>query len=152
MGSFVDLDSPGLALAGETARDVHGIAPQVVDEFLRADHAGDDRTRCDANAQLQRLAFQREFPSCYLAHGECKFGDRGAVPGLARDQTAGHHVRIAYGLDLLQPEVFGSGIERRKQAIEQRKYLRRLEYAGYPGEIHDVRKHHRDLREAVGNR
>ena len=38
-GAFGDLDGAGLALAFHSAREVHRVAPQVVDELLGADHA-----------------------------------------------------------------------------------------------------------------
>src|SRR5262249_25365637 len=37
-----DLDPPGRSVGLHTARRVHGVAPEVVQEALAADHAGDD--------------------------------------------------------------------------------------------------------------
>src|SRR5574343_2019641 len=43
VGGCIDLDHAGGAFAGNPAGQVDGIAPQVVDEFLFADDAGNDR-------------------------------------------------------------------------------------------------------------
>ena len=48
-----DLDLSGRALGLHPARRVHGVAPEVVEEALRADHAGDDRSGVDADPQLE---------------------------------------------------------------------------------------------------
>src|SRR5690349_2376029 len=51
-GAVGDEDLAGLAVGFETAGDVHGVAPDVVGEFARADDAGDERSGVDADAEL----------------------------------------------------------------------------------------------------
>ena len=53
VSGFIHLHHAGNALAGDAAGDVDGIAPQVVNEFLFADYAGDDRPRADPDAHFK---------------------------------------------------------------------------------------------------
>src|SRR6185503_18670749 len=51
-----DLDPAGYARRLHPRCEVHGVAPQVELEPLRADHAGDDRATGHADPDLQRHA------------------------------------------------------------------------------------------------
>ena len=48
-----DLNASRQRVGFHAARRIHGIAPDVIDEFVRADHAGHDRAAVDADARLK---------------------------------------------------------------------------------------------------
>src|SRR5207247_2653426 len=54
LGRAGDVDAAGAAARFQAARNVHGVAPDVVDELVPADDAGDDRAGVDADAELER--------------------------------------------------------------------------------------------------
>src|SRR5688572_29328197 len=49
-----DLDATRGPVGLHPTRRVYGVAPEVVQESLPPDHAGDDRSRVDSDAQLER--------------------------------------------------------------------------------------------------
>jgi hypothetical protein len=48
-----DLDLAGDAMTFHAAGKVHGVAPKIIDKFLNANDAGDDRTGVDADAHRE---------------------------------------------------------------------------------------------------
>src|SRR6266540_2172518 len=53
VGGRGNLDGSQLAQRLHAAGDVHGVAPEVVDEFFASDDPGDDRPAADADAKLE---------------------------------------------------------------------------------------------------
>lgn len=49
----IAVDGPGKRFVGESTGQIHLVAPNVIDELVFADHAGDDRSGADADAQRQ---------------------------------------------------------------------------------------------------
>ena len=76
VGRFVDLDVPRRPFAGDPAGQIDSVAPQVVDELLLADDAGDDRAGADADADIEPHVVDREIALQQVAHGDGQFGDR----------------------------------------------------------------------------
>ena len=85
-------------------RRVHRVTPDVVDEFVGADHARKQFPAVQADAQLHGLVELDSHPRAQLAHFECHFGHRGGVVGPRLRQPASDHVAVADRLDLFQPE------------------------------------------------
>src|SRR6185369_16821350 len=51
-----DVHHPRFAVRFHPTRGVHGVSPDVVNELALADHAGDDWTGMDADANAERFA------------------------------------------------------------------------------------------------
>src|ERR1700733_12044664 len=64
VGAAGDLDGPARALGFHTARQIHGRAPEIVDELLAADDAGHHRAGVDANAERELVIAE-----CPRRHG-----------------------------------------------------------------------------------
>ena len=78
VGAAGDLDGPGLAVGFHTARQIHGRAPEIIDELLAADDAGHHWARVDANAEGELLV--PECPARYrLPHVERELDEGGRV-------------------------------------------------------------------------
>ena len=79
-GRLGDVDPAGQAVRLEPAREVHRVAPDVVDELVDPDHAGDHRPGVDADPDLER---DLEGPVDPLERGEHGEGELGHRRGLA---------------------------------------------------------------------
>jgi hypothetical protein len=152
VGSLIDLDDAGNAFAGDPTGDVHGVAPEVVDELLLADDTGDHRPGTDADAQFEAHLVELK-SSCSRRHisSAMSASARSDVAALVVE-AGGHHVGVADGLDLLQAILLGQFVEAREDLVEHGENLLRRQAFGDPGEVHDVGEHHRDFGKAVGDR
>lgn len=84
-------------------RRVHRVAEQAVARHLEADHAGDDRSGVEPDAQLELLV--RPVPDAEVPHGlQEPQRHAGDLPGVhaavAHRQARDHHVSVAYRLHL----------------------------------------------------
>ena len=111
MGRLRDLDAARRTLGLHPARDVHRVAPEVVQEPLPADDASDDRARVHPDSELE--AEVPDGPAGRHRRGHVKGEareDRGMVR--ARVGNAGRdHVGVADRLDLLEAVTLGQGVE-----------------------------------------
>src|SRR5207302_2306397 len=97
-----DLDPVRRALRLHPARDVDRVTPEVVQEPLPADDAGDDRARVDPDAQLEPEVADAIARSGGLDHVEGEEGKDPGVVGSRVGDARGDHVAVADGLDLLE--------------------------------------------------
>ena len=81
----------------------HGVAPQVVDEWLLADDPGDDRSRVDPNPQLETLPASHRRCRNRSSHVERQERGPSRMIGVRIRHPRGRHVAIADGIDLLEP-------------------------------------------------
>ena len=123
VGRGVALDHSGYAFRRDATGDVYGIAPQVVDEFFLAQHAGNYRSGTDADANLEVRGIDREVAPQQIAHGHRHVGDRAGVVVDVFVQAAGNHVGIADGLDFFQPVLLRQFVEGGKYPVQHREYL-----------------------------
>ena len=100
---FGNLGQVSEAVGLHTAGDIDGIAPEIVDEFLTADNAGDDGPDVDAHTQADGFAMKAFVIFNRLQHKEREFGDRFGMIGARLRDAGSDHVGVADGLDLLQP-------------------------------------------------
>jgi len=103
------------AARGTPARRVHGVAPEVVDEFAPADHARHHRSGVDPDPNCEPtpsgpLRDHRDL----IPHRKRQAGDRLEVVRPWLWQPARHHVGVADRLDLLDALRLGEPVERRE--------------------------------------
>ena len=149
---FVHLDHTRDSFAGDAAGDVDGVAPQVVDELLLADDAGDDRAGADADAYFEVHLVDLEVALQQVAHFEREIDERGRIIAAFVVQTAGDHVGVADGLDLFQAVSLSEFVERRENPVQHGEHLLRRESFGNPREVDDIDEHHRDVGESIRDR
>jgi hypothetical protein len=123
VGHGVALDHAWHAFGSDAAGEVDRVAPEVVNEFLPAQHAGDDRSGTDTDADFQMRSIDREVAAQQVAHGNRHVGDRRCVVIDLLIEAAGDHVGVADGLDLFEAVVFRQFIEGGKDPVQHREYL-----------------------------
>jgi hypothetical protein len=69
----------------------------------------------------------------------------------ADGESAGDHVGVADGLDLLQPVTLGQLVERREQLVQDLHHLLGPAALAAPGEVHQVGEQHGDLGKPVSD-
>ena len=100
------------------AREVHGRSPEIVDELLAADDAGDHGPRIDADAERKRLA--AECPARHgVAHVERELNESGRVVDPFTRHPGGDHVAVADRLDLFETVLFDEIVEDGEDFIEE---------------------------------
>ena len=85
-----------------------------------------------------------------ISHLDGHVGNVGGVSDAVAIKSAHHHIRVAHGLDFLEPVFFTQHIEARKYPVQQTHHLGRSEHFGELGKIHQVHKHHGDIRITIG--
>ncbi len=154
VGTATDIDLARFAAAFHAAGGVHGIAPDVVREFLDAHDASDHRTGVDANADVEAgktfgLPFQAVTADELLDLQ--RSGDH--VPGVrgVRDRkTSSGHVCIADGLDLLDAMLLHDVVEGLEAMVDLRHERLRRHGLGHLREVLEVGEEHGDLIEELG--
>src|ERR1700733_5827748 len=110
VGAAGDLDRPALPMRFHAARQVHRLAPEIVDELFAADHAGDHRPGIDADAERKRLA--AECPARHrFPHVESELHQSGRVIGPLARRPRRDHVAVTDRLDLFEAVLFDEIIE-----------------------------------------
>src|SRR4051812_36936330 len=100
------------------AGGVYGIAPQIVDEFTRADDAGDNRSGVDADPNAQLRATSHVELADALEHAERETGHfRGMIRLMVRYATH-RHVTVTDCLDLLDAIPRGDFVKLREEIVE----------------------------------
>src|SRR5260370_3964119 len=89
------LDAARLAGGLQPARHVDGVAPQIVAEFVLADHAGHHASGVDADAQIEVLLALASQALGEFDHLDGKVGDGGGMVLSCRRDTRGDHVGVA---------------------------------------------------------
>ncbi|MPN39664.1 hypothetical protein SDC9_187192 [bioreactor metagenome] len=125
MGCGIDVDHAWRAFAGDSAGEIDGVAPQVVDEFLLADNASNDGAGADTDAHLDAHVVDREIPMQQVAHGDGQFGDGARVVAGFVVQAARDHVGVADGFYFFHAIAFGQFVEGGENPIEHGKNLLR---------------------------
>src|SRR6266511_5714981 len=92
VGGFGNLNGSKLAERFHAAGSVHGIAPEVVNEFLAADDSSDDGAGADADAELKTFPVARIELGDHFLHVEGHFRHRFHVVWSGHGQAAHHHV------------------------------------------------------------
>ena len=131
----------------EPAGDVDRVAPQVVDELGRADHAGHDRAAMQPDPDLPRVAGVADGG----LHGEREVSRGPDVVTGRPGQPGGGHVRVADRLDLLDAERRAGRVEGREQRVERGHQLPDLEPRRDLGEPDEVAEDDRDVVVPVGD-
>jgi hypothetical protein len=76
---------------------VHGVAPEVVEEALPADHAGHHRARIDADPELEAEVLDFVVRAHRIKHVERHVRDRASMVGAWCRNARGDHAAIADG-------------------------------------------------------
>src|SRR6516165_11638899 len=101
------------------ARGIHRIAPHVVDEFVRPDHARNDRAGVNSYARLQLKSCFLRNDIDHLQHARGKRYDAKDVVGLRPGNAGRYHVGVADGLYLLYPVFEGKAVESREYPAQE---------------------------------
>ena len=133
-------------------RRVDRVAPQVVQEALAADDAGDDRPGVDADPEHEVEVADGTVGARGGDHVEREQGQDAGVVGPRVGDARRDHVGVADGLDLLEAVALGERVELAEQSIEQPDDLGRRQPVRSRREVDDVREQHRRRRELVGDR
>ena len=133
------------------ARDVHGISPEVVQEALATDDAGDHRAGIDTDAQLKAEVSDGLAGPHGVEHVERQQCECAGVISAGCRNSGGDHVAIADGLDLLEAVPLGEGVEVAEQVVEHPDHLGGRQVLSTRGEIDDVREEDRSLAELIGD-
>src|SRR6476660_1979669 len=110
-----DLDAVGRPLRLHAARGIDRVTPQVIQEALAADDAGNDGTRVDADPKLQTEIPDVRARSCGIDHVEGKRCKGLGVIWSRRRHARGDHVAVADGLELL----YAISVRERVKVAEQ---------------------------------
>src|SRR5579863_3366935 len=103
-----------------TAGQVHGVAPEIVDELSRSNDTRHDRPGVETDSDLQVGAvLPIELPK-NAKQVESYPGYRASVVRSPVGQTAHRHVAITDGLDLFDAVPLTHRVEPAKQVIQQR--------------------------------
>ena len=135
---LADLDAARHAVRLEAAGSVDGVAPQVVDELVAADDAGDHGTAVHADADRQ-LDAETVAEACHgVLHRERHLRRRLGMVVSRLGEAGSDHVGVADGLDLLHPEPERERVEGAEDLVEQSHDPNRLRPRHERGEVHDV--------------
>ena len=85
-----DVDLARQAIAFHAFGGVYGVAPDVVDKFAGAEHAGNQRTGVEADSQLEPLADDPAGGLDGIEHRERHLRNRGGVVASLLRKTARH--------------------------------------------------------------
>src|SRR3984957_2784162 len=128
-----DLDRPALPMGFHAARQVHRVAPEIVDELLAADDASDHRSGIDADAEPKRHA--AECPARHgFAHVESELHQSERVVGPLARRPGGDHIAVADRLDLLEAVLFDQVVEDGENLVEEIDQAERRHRRGHWGE------------------
>ena len=133
------------------AGQVHGVAPQIVDEFDRADDASHHRPGVETDTELQVGAtIPIELPK-NAKHVQSHLGHYSGVVRTRLRQTAYCHVAITNRLDLLDAVPLAGRVKPAKQVIEQRNQFPSRCLRRESGEAYHIGEKNRDLSKSVGD-
>ena len=119
------------------ARQVHRRAPEIVDELLAADDAGDHRSGIDADAERKPLA--AECPARNrVAHVEGKLDQSQRVVGSLARHASGDHVAVADRLDLFEAVLLDEIVESGEDLVEQVDQAQRNHRRSHRGEPDNI--------------
>ena len=107
----LDQNTAGGRLGRQPARDVYGVAPQVVDELLDPDHAGYDRAGTNADMHAECFARGRITLAHIVLYVQRHIGDRFGIFGILLGQPSRRHIGIAYGLDFFDPMLLSQHVK-----------------------------------------
>src|SRR5215469_15020378 len=101
-----NVDAAGQTIGFHSLGGIYGVAPDIICNFVGAEHTGDDRpSGVDPDAQLQLFIETATGGVGGVEHGQCHFCDRdGGSRRLPLDPT-GHHIAVADCLDGLESVV-----------------------------------------------
>jgi hypothetical protein len=90
---------------------VHGVAPHIVDELVRANDPGCDRAGMDADPRLHFQLCRFGNGGYSFEHARRKRGNAVCVVGLSFGNSGSDHVGVANGLDLFHTVFRGEAVE-----------------------------------------
>ena len=133
------------------ARGIHRIAPHVVDEFVRPDHARNDRAGVNSYPRLQLKACLVGNDINHLQHARGKRHDAKDVVGLRPGNAGRHHVGVADGLYLFHPVFEGKAIESGEYAAQERDGAVGRQFLTERGKPDEVAKQDCCVDDSIGN-
>jgi len=149
-----DVHAAHLAAGFHAGGGVHGIAPDVVLEFLHAHDAGHHGSGVDAGAHAECEQPLRRPLGMAFGHERLHLqgcGDHIGGRGVLRvGQAAGAHVGIADGLDLLDAAAGDDLVEGLEAGVEFGQQFRRPHLGAHGGESLEIGEQHGDLVEVLG--
>ena len=101
----------GTFSAGQTARDGHGVAPEVVEELATADHTADHGTGIDAHGERESGVLVAVEETDDAHHLLRELDDAARVVGAVHGQSAHGEIGTADGFDFLDAGFFRRFIE-----------------------------------------
>eukprot|EP00760_Papus_ankaliazontas_P018316 PhM_4_TR17459/c0_g1_i2/m.36770 len=138
-----------LHLVGEHNR----VAPQIIGNFLEANHTGDGGTRVDTKTHAERMAvvvdlvvFVKSFE-----HVQCTLTHSHAVVDLGLVQAPDDEVGITDCLDLLDLQKIANNVELTEDVVQEFNHLRRAETATRKSKVHKVREENGHILVLVGD-
>ena len=102
-----------------STRNVHGIAPQVVDEFAFSNDAGDHGPCMDANSHRELVPSTPVDAIDDIEHIERKSCNRLRVIRTMLRKPCGDHICVADRFDFLQTVTLGQVVEFREYPIQE---------------------------------
>src|SRR5262245_1263866 len=94
-----DVDTAGSAEAFHAARGIHSVAPDIINELVRANHAGNDRPNMNPDPDFQIDIQTGAHPLYDIQHLDRECGHSVRVVRQWLGQTAGDHIGVADGLN-----------------------------------------------------
>ena len=101
MGCLRELNLAGHTMGFHPGGRVHRIAPEVIGEFLLADHPSNHRTGMEPNPDLQGLTRMAIMTCNHLLHPERHFRHLLSMIKASDRHTGHRHVSITNGFDFL---------------------------------------------------
>ena len=100
--SLAKLGSAGHTGRFHAGRDIHRIAPDIIEEFLHAHYAGNNRPAGDANSDRHVTSLWIVNVPCRIKHFESELNKSRGVIRSRHGHAAYNHVVIARSFDLLE--------------------------------------------------
>ena len=146
-----DEDAAGRRVGFHAAREVHGVAPQVVGKLLGADDAGDDRPGVDADPHVERRGEGCREARQLRLHRERETRNGGGVISARHGQAAHDHVGVADHFNFFEAVLVAEMVEGGEDFIQPAH-----EFGGGDGcrevrEADEIAEQHGDLGKTVGD-
>ena len=122
-GRSRDLDTVRHAMRFHTTGDVHGIAPNVVHEFVGPDDPRHHVARVHPEAHLQRDRQVVIRPLDSLEHRQRRISDRVRIVRARLGHAAGQHVGVSNRLDFFDPKTERQLVKLRKQSVQKPNHV-----------------------------
>ena len=150
-GSGGEVDGVERGAAFHAAGGVHGVAPEVVGEFVAANDTGGERAAVEAGAEVEIETTDVADTVQRFVHAEREHGGGGRVIGARHGHAGNYHVGVADCLYLLEAQHSGEFVEPCEDVVEQTHERQRRHGARERREPDEVGEEHGRTVEVVGD-